>query len=898
MSERISILNEMRSGGYEASLITTFNAYLPFYEDVVLRHLMGSGIRHNVLMMDAGQATLAVDRHPPRSAGRFYTLAPIKVGGAFHPKVILLVGKKKGLLLVGSHNLTLSGFGYNREMTNVIYCKGEEDVESAALLNSAWKYVLVWAESQSSTLPGHIIEMVKKVQDFAPWLQTHAGSLPENCRVLSTAPDAPSIWQQLLGFMGPGPAKQVMVSGAFFDAKLSFVEKVRDDLTPKELFVGVDPASVQFPIGTELSEVSFVNCASLGATEKDDKQAGYLHAKSIVIQRENGETVLAVGSANPSCPAWLAPGISQNVEMMIARKGEDARAAADELGLLAIDSMPPLAADDWQTIAKNWEHEIKSEQNVGTAQIVIALASDADIRFRVPGDSRPLVIECELLASSGEHSVVRQAQFLGKEYVLSKDGLDAQISLFRFQLGDKEFTCLVQHVKQIEGLSRTGSQRRFNEALSSLTTDVPNIEHFVDCIRDIIKISDSVTLKKMDVAKVGTKNNHDASNKKQNEGADLSIGLNEVVEQEHLRKHRLRSSDDLGYLLEVLLYNLRDETAIGLDDALEDRDAKGRSEEEQVDADDDDKDVSPLPAKEVAPQSSVTPHDPLYVCHHKVGTLVGTACEKLDALKQGRLELAQFIIIVAGILSALRLLRGLDGKVPWIAAGQSAVPQKELVKLSGKIAEVVYDGDKSIINLGNDHSQFAEFDEFARLKGLIIWLAWASGIALAKPKPFNESLEEQKARCDINRLYVATVQLIAGDEDVIGEAKQSIGQTSSGDMDWLEKLLAIDRLFRDACSDPALLQDAASAEIGDFGFNSDKPKLGIREILPKDKNFRALSFHNESRRKFIFPAEIIRTIPLEKMLKAQSFRINALSEPEREMTTVDQPATSALISHL
>ena len=168
MSERISILNEMRSGDYEASLITTFNAYLPFYEDVVLRHLMGSGIRHNVLMMDAGQATLAVDRHPPRSAGRFYTLAPIKVGGAFHPKVILLVGKKKGLLLVGSHNLTLSGFGYNREMTNVIYCKGEEDVESAALLNSAWKYVLVWAESQSSTLPGHIIEMVKKVQDFAP----------------------------------------------------------------------------------------------------------------------------------------------------------------------------------------------------------------------------------------------------------------------------------------------------------------------------------------------------------------------------------------------------------------------------------------------------------------------------------------------------------------------------------------------------------------------------------------------------------------------------------------------------------------------------------------------------------------------------------------------------------
>ena len=35
MLPRLSLLDELRRGGYEASLITTFNAYLPFYEEVV-----------------------------------------------------------------------------------------------------------------------------------------------------------------------------------------------------------------------------------------------------------------------------------------------------------------------------------------------------------------------------------------------------------------------------------------------------------------------------------------------------------------------------------------------------------------------------------------------------------------------------------------------------------------------------------------------------------------------------------------------------------------------------------------------------------------------------------------------------------------------------------------------
>lgn len=114
MPLNISIIDELRKGGYEASLITTFNAYIPFYEDVVLRRLVNAGVRHNVLMMDYSQYAHSLQVQPPRLAGRYYSLLPMKTSGAFHAKIILLLGKKKGLLFIGSHNLTLVGFGFNR----------------------------------------------------------------------------------------------------------------------------------------------------------------------------------------------------------------------------------------------------------------------------------------------------------------------------------------------------------------------------------------------------------------------------------------------------------------------------------------------------------------------------------------------------------------------------------------------------------------------------------------------------------------------------------------------------------------------------------------------------------------------------------------------------------------
>jgi hypothetical protein len=553
--------------------------------------------------------------------------------------------------------------------------------------------------------------------------------------------------------------------------------------------------------------------------------------------------------------------------MMIARKGEDAREAAEELGLTAISSMPPLTDEEWAVAKCNWEREDESGHNDAAARIFIAIVTDDNIRFRLPGIMLPPVIDCEVAGSVGNQTSTRQAHMAGGEHILSSEGVNAPASFIRFKVDDKNFVGLIQYVKQIEGLSRTGSQRKFNEALASLTTGMPNLEHFVQCIKDIIEISERVAVTRAARGAAAHSKNDDMF-ADHREGTELSIGLDDVVARNQSRKQRLRSSDDLAYLLDVLLYNLRDESPIGLDVALEERDAKGRSEEEQVDADDEEEEVIQL-LQPTTSQNAVTPvRNVLDMCHHKVGSLVSKACDKLDTLKQGRLDLVQCVVIMATILSALRLLRGLDGKVPWIHAGQSAVPQKDLRRYFHKIAEVVYDGDKSVICLDVKYSRLTDADEFARLKGLIIWLAWESGISLTNEKSFNESGEERTSRFDANRLYVATAQLIAGNDDVIREARQSIGQFGSSGLDWLDKMLAVDRLFRNTFADSTTLQNGSMAKTGDFGFNLLQPEVGVREILSKSNNNLGLSFHNINQSRFIFSVDIIRTIQFDQIFNA------------------------------
>jgi len=273
-TEWISITDAIRKGGYEASIITTFNAYFPFYEEVVLRYLLSNGCRHNILLMDKTQFNecLSSEDLSPQNAGFDYTLAPMKAKGAFHPKVVLLVGKRKGVLFVGSHNVTLSGWGINKELTtsfNISDGKEKFGISEAA---AAWQFIENWVLYQTD-LPSSIRDSINAIPRMAPWLNSKTVDNNSNHLFFGSNPTGPSLWEQIKTDL-PSRAKRISIIGPFFDHSLDFIKTIQRDLNPDEIIIGIEPDTVHIPTDKLLEDkVKFVDASSI--TEKKGYLPGF-----------------------------------------------------------------------------------------------------------------------------------------------------------------------------------------------------------------------------------------------------------------------------------------------------------------------------------------------------------------------------------------------------------------------------------------------------------------------------------------------------------------------------------------------------------------------------------------------------------------------------------------------
>jgi hypothetical protein len=237
VDEGLSLLSLLKQPGFEAALVTTFNVYLPFFEEVVHRRLLSAGCRHIVLAADAHQLGEAMcdPYQVPHLAGRSYVLAPMTARGAFHPKILMLLGPKTGRLFVGSHNVTVSGLGLNAEVTNQIELDDPKDRQGAQNFRDAIQFVLAWSADQ----PVEIQEAIRSMSDFAPWLRGPVIAEGPD-QFLGSQPDGPSLWERLRPLL-PTEIERVSLVGPFFDSKLQFLRQLLRDTGARELFVGVDP---------------------------------------------------------------------------------------------------------------------------------------------------------------------------------------------------------------------------------------------------------------------------------------------------------------------------------------------------------------------------------------------------------------------------------------------------------------------------------------------------------------------------------------------------------------------------------------------------------------------------------------------------------------------------------
>ena len=94
--EKLSLYHAVAEGGYEAAVLATYAINFPFYERVVLRRLQAARCRHNILIADGGQCGRELEsaQTGPQFCGSDYLLLPVRSAASFHPKFVMLVGKR------------------------------------------------------------------------------------------------------------------------------------------------------------------------------------------------------------------------------------------------------------------------------------------------------------------------------------------------------------------------------------------------------------------------------------------------------------------------------------------------------------------------------------------------------------------------------------------------------------------------------------------------------------------------------------------------------------------------------------------------------------------------------------------------------------------------------------
>lgn len=812
MTDRCSLLDVIKQGGFEASLISTFNCYFPFYENVVLRRLLAGGSRHNVLLMDSGQLVESVKCAPPMEAGRSYSLAPVKVPGAFHPKLILLVGRKKAVMAVGSHNMTLQGFGFNRELTNILQYRPGDDVE-ASLFSSAFAIVDRWLESNRSNLPAHVESMVQRVRTFADWIPAPGDARPgSTVELIDGAAGTTSIWSRVREAVS-WPVESVVVTGAFFDHRLSFLERLVKDLSPQRCVVAVDPKTVALPsLARTFEGVDFVDADRFGIPKEAEGLGSYLHAKGLYVRGVDGQCVLVTGSANPSHPAWLQDAEHGNTELVVLRSGADALQAATALGFLELLSAQPLSENSWEEIVIRAEAELEIEKT-NALPVHIAEFDDELLSLHLPQKFSSANAYCLDLVGTDEELVnpriSEQAETL---YFKCSEKVVERVTKLRLLCDGKclaEF--LVHYRKRIEQSAQTGPQRQLHTALASLSGDSPDIAQLIEILERVIQSNEeqSPQRQKANVAR-------DAENK------ILSVTYTSLAAEDDeasssLKLRRLKHSSNLAYVIDALIYQL----GLPSGERLERLDGLGRSEEEQIGEDDAEEDLAKL--------SQADQLAALDICHRKLQSLINRLHRYLDGLSKKEVDLEPALVRVMAVLGLLRTLRECDGKGGWVPDNKTAVPMELRQQLFEAVMLSLFEGPLSLINLSDKNPDLANTDDIARLRGLLMWLARDSGAAFRADAPFMEEPEERDKRLVTNAMLLALAQA-AGDKELsVAELQQSLAGVGDVATGWVTTMRLLANI-RDSMKHLA----TAEPSIGAFAFHEMSDRFPVRLVKRHD----------------------------------------------------------------
>ena len=341
-----------RERSYHKALLLTYSFDPIFFEQVVLPDLWAGRSSDILVLGDGRQIDTSIQASVGQlwSLGKHYLLGAADVPGAFHPKVFLRLGPKDGIVMLGSGNVTSSGWGGNQEL-GTAWMVGPDHEDKGGWLHAFLDDVLTWCQGDLEH------GAVRRFKDV-PWLSL----TPEESAV--TVPMLHSRRTNSLSFelsrrWTGRRFDEVKILTGSTDESGAYLRWAHATFGITRATVALTPSSGSF-VAESLADLPLELRLVAAPTGR------LLHAKFYWFDGVEGPAAV-MGSANCSAAAWLlAPAGGGNIESVVIYDQPDADNFAGVLelfvapGQCAAEFLKPRAFNDSKPPALQPSFAIKS----------------------------------------------------------------------------------------------------------------------------------------------------------------------------------------------------------------------------------------------------------------------------------------------------------------------------------------------------------------------------------------------------------------------------------------------------------------------------------------------------------------------------------------------------------
>lgn len=316
-----------RERAYHKALLLTYSFDPNFFEQVVLPDLWAGRSSDILVLGDRGEINTSVQSAVGHlwHLGKQYLLAGADVAGAFHPKVFVRLGPKDGIVMIGSGNVTSSGWGGNQEL-GAAWMVGPNHTDKGGWLHPFLDDVLTWCQG------GLERDAVRRFKDV-PWLNLTPADASEASPVLHSR-GTRSLATELARRWSGRRFDEVKILTGSTDESGAFLRWAQATFGVTRATIALTSASASFVV-EKLAGLPL----ELRLIEAPPDRP--MHAKFYWFEGADGPAAV-MGSANCSAAAWLlAPESAGNVESIVVYDRPDTQDFESALGLFAVSGQAP-----------------------------------------------------------------------------------------------------------------------------------------------------------------------------------------------------------------------------------------------------------------------------------------------------------------------------------------------------------------------------------------------------------------------------------------------------------------------------------------------------------------------------------------------------------------------------